>query len=231
MLQQPNPPVVILPDDDGADEGSAVGDSDFQEEIKAALPDLIAAIGCPDTPAYREAVEHWCHVVVCRFDERGTREAFAADDLSDKWIQEYPARALRASKFAAELGPLLERLVYPRVLPPPEWIAANMKEEDYEPFVLDYEEDWDGALRFLGRALVELAPMLQEQVEEMRREFKAQYPVRKFYQEAHSLCRQLGGTRRYFPFVKRLAAIAGIADVDKKSVQNAVNGRGKSDGC
>jgi hypothetical protein len=135
MLQQPNPPAVVLPDDDGVGEGWAGGDVEHvPEEVAAALPDLIAGIGCPDTPAYREVVEYWCIVVICRYVYRLIREDDRADNsLVAEWCRKYPARARQAAKLAAELGPLLKLLMYPGAYERPEdggrleWAARRLR--------------------------------------------------------------------------------------------------------
>jgi hypothetical protein len=207
MLQRSSPPVVILPDDDGAD-GGYVGDyfDNVPEEIAKALPDLIAAMGCPDTPAYREAVEEWCCVVTARFYVRSLRGYFAYGDSLEVGLWEYPARALRASKLAAELGPLLESLA----------------DSEFDRFKWPIRE---GAIQELGGTLVELAPLLLKEAEDVRLERRSQYPEKKFYREARSVWSQLGGTGSYYAFVLRLAAIAGLKGVSKQRVYWALNGR------
>jgi hypothetical protein len=89
----------------------------------------------------------------------------------------------------------------------------------------------DYALYRLILKLKKLEPRLRRKAADLVCELKPQYPERKFYCEAHSVWAQLGGRGQYFRFIKRLADIVRILDVDKECVHRAVNGRGKSGDC
>jgi hypothetical protein len=185
------------------------------EETQKALGDLIAAIGCPDPSPDREVVLVTSVRVVARYKSRLHflgRDVFSPEEMEA--IRKHCLRVRRAAKLAAELGSILE---HEMAVDADEWAGWSHPDYNEACVLAGVGGNVNELFSTLGECLTKLAPPLEKLAEVYKP--KACDPVAEFLGEAIAVWEQLGGTDRYNPFVKRLGAIAGIADIDDRCVQ------------